>query len=1395
MTTLELLSTLRSRDIEIWADGDRLRYNAPKASLTPDLRKELVAHKSEILALLRQADTVSSATSCPLKPVSRTGDLPLSSAQLRLWFLHHLEPDSVAYSMPRRIRLKGLLRKSALEKAFIELARRHETLRTTFDAIDGNPMLRIATEPNIQFDTINLRHLPDEEREAEAQRLSAEDARKPFDLSRGPLLRIQLVQLEDEVHVLHFNMHHIISDHWSFGVMAREIAELYTAFIKGKPANLPDLPVQYADYAIWQRQWLQGEALAAQLNYWKAKLGDELPVLELPTDRPRPAVRSRRGAIESLALSKELTDALQAMSRRAGVTLFMTLLTAFKTLLYRHTGQEDILVGTPIANRNRVEIEGLIGFFMNTIVMRTDLTGQPTFRELLGRVKEMALSAYAHQDMPFEKLVEELAPERDLSRTPLFQVFFNHLVNTGEQFGDLPGIETEVVGGLERESKFDMTLFVFEGNDGIELHLIYNTDLFDDWRMAGLLKQYRMLLASIVSDVDQRISALSILTEPERHQILLDWNDTQQGYASEKTFVHLFEEQVERSPDAVAVAYEDQNLTYDELNKRANQIAHHLYSLGVGPEMVVGICVERSFEMVFGLLGILKAGGSYLPLDPEYPQERLQYMVQDAGADLILTSRRLTDFVKALGDLSLVTLDDNIYPEGFDDTDKVPTNVVHPGNLAYVIYTSGSTGLPKGTLIEHKSLVNYLCWINTNLMVDGGVRLPLITKLTFDASLKQLFAPLLRGDAVLIFPDDVVAQPVRLLKALAKHHQVGLNCTPSLWKVIIDEISNNPDRRPMDNLSHLFIGGERLSADLVNRSLATLPHLHIWNLYGPSEVTANASAARIVSQVDVTIGRPIANTQIYILDPYLQLTPIGVPGELHVGGEALARGYLNRPDLIAERFIPNPFSDQPGERLYKTGDLVRYLPDGNIEFLGRLDNQVKIRGFRIELGEVEATLCLHPSVSEAVVVAREERPGDKRLVAYLVTAEAESAPFTGVLRAYLQRKLPDYMIPSVFVPIDAIPMTANGKVDLRALPAPDLERSRLVTIAEALVAPRDALELQLTKLWEKVLGVKNIGIQDNFFDLGGHSLLAVRLFAQIRKIFAKDLPLTTLFQAPTIQQLASIIRQEGLSSPWSSLVAIQPGGARPPFFCIHGCNGRVLHFYDLAGHLGPDQPFYGLTAQGREDDQDLHGQFEEMAAHYIKEIRTVQFEGPYFLGASGAGCFIALEMAHQLEAQGQDVALMVYLVPSPVQPNLSPIKFSIARSMWQFYNRIFIFMQTRPFMPTIRFTFANRILYRWKILHRFVPIEIHRRRRFLKKFSEALSSYTPEAYHGRITCILQDKFARNPKKGLGEWPSLSVGGLDVRFIPGNILSMWREPHVKTLAAQLRSCLDEAQTKN
>ena len=1137
--------------------------------------------------------------------------------------------------------------------------------------------------------------------------------------------------------------------------------------------------------------------IEALLNYWKDKLGGELPVLKLPTDRPRPAVQTHRVAIESLALSKALSEALQAMSRREGVTLFMTLLAAFKTLLYRHTGQEDIVVGTPIAGRNRTELEGQIGYYMNTIVMRTDLSGQLTFRELLGRVRETVIGAYAHQDMPFEKVVEELAPERDLSRTPLFQVFFNHIVSMGEKAAELPGLESEAVGGFDHASKFDMTLYVLEHGGCIALHLVYNIDLFDASTITWMLAHFESLCEGIVDDPGQCISALPLLTAATRQQLSTKGNTIQltKSYTNikaaeiDQSLPSRFVQQVKSYPDNIAVKTRKYEWTYQELNLEANRIAKRVLTECGDKEERIALLFGHDAPMVASLFGALKAGKTYVPLDPSYPVERLAYILEDSNACAVLTDSLNVELAEGLAreKLQIINID---APQSTPPLENVDVSVT-PEALAYILYTSGSTGRPKGVMQNHRNVMHFIRVYTNNLHISEDDRLTLISSYSFDGAIMDIFGALLNGAT--LYPINIKEETAEgILQWLIDQEMTLYHSTPTVYRYLLGYL--DPPRK-LSLMRLVVLGGEevfRRDVELYQQHFE--PDCLFINGLGPSESTVtlqyliNGDSA--IRRTAVPVGYPVDETEILLLTETGEAAE--VYGEIAIRSPYIALGYWQQPELSDKVFLPDP--EGGSRRIYRSGDLGRLLPDGSIEFAGRKDAQVKIRGIRIEVGEVEVVLGQHPAVSEVVVVPGEPAHGDRQLVAYLVIS-AQPSPSIAEIRGFLQQKLPDYMIPSVFMFLDALPRTPNGKVDHRALPEPDLERSRLETEADPFVAPRDALDLQLAKIWEKVLGVQNIRMEDNFFDLGGHSLLAVNLFARIRKIFGRDLPMTALFQAPTIRRLASIIRQEGVSSPWSSLVPIQPDGARPPFFCIHGCNGRVLHFYDLARHLGSDQPFYGLTAKGREDDQDLHPLIEEMAAHYIKEIRTVQFDGPYFIGASGAGCFIALEMAHQLESQGENVALIVYLTPAVAQSNSASSTFPIVRSLWKFYRRILIFMQTRPFIPTIRFTFANRILYRWKILHRFVPIEIHRRRRFLKIFSEALSNYTPEAYHGRIACILRDEFARNPKKGLGEWSNLSFGGLDVRFIPGNILSMWREPHVKILAAQLRSCLDEAQTKN
>jgi len=1084
------------------------------AALSPEKRE----------LLLQQLNKNRDASQTRIKPQSRESNaFPLSFAQQRLWFLNQFEPDSASYNLPRAVRLTGSLNLAALEQSFNEIIRRHEVLRTTFAYADGQPLQLISPALTLTLPVINLSAWSEAEREAEVRRLSLEESQQPFNLAQGPLLRITLLRLSEEEHVVLLTMHHIVSDAWSTGVLIRELAALYDAFSQGNPSPLPQLPIQYADFAYWQRQWLQGEILASQLAYWKQQLGDRLPlpILQLPTDHSRSAIQTFRGATQSFELSPTLSQALKVLSQREGVTLFMTLLAAFKTLLYRYSGQEDILVGSPIANRNRAEIEGLIGFFVNTLVLRTVLSGNLSFKTLLGRVREVALGAYTHQDLPFEKLVEELQPERDLSHTALFQVMFI-LQNAPMASLDLPGLTLRPLDIGSGTAKFDLTLYMMDTEQGLLGALEYNTDLFDACTITRMLGHFSTLLEGIVANPEERLSDLPILTEYERHQLLVGFNQHQiQNCNCIKQCIHqLFETQVEQTPDAVAVIFEDQQLTYQELNRRANQLAHYLQKLGVEPEVLVGICVERSLDMVVGLLGILKAGGAYVPLDPAYPKERLAFILQDAQVSVLLT-QQLLDFGLELP--TVVYLDTEWESIAQHSADN-PIRGAAADNLAYVIYTSGSTGKPKGVQISHGAVINFLKSMCLTLELTDQDILLAVTTITFDIAALELYLPLIVGARVVVASREVATDGVQLLAQLMKSGATTMQATPATWRMLV-----KAGWHPSHQSLKILCGGEALPQNLAEQLLQRSASL--WNLYGPTETTI-WSAAYLVRPEDsgVLIGQAIANTQIYVLDECIQPVPIGVAGEMYISGAGLARGYLNRPELSAERFIPNPLSTNSGVRLYKTGDLARYLPNGQLEYLGRIDHQVKIRGFRIELGEIEAVLGQHPKVRETVVLAREDVPGDKRLVAYIVSNQ-EQTPSVSDLRSWLQEKLPEYMVPAAFVFLQALPLTSNGKVDRRALPAPNTARPDLES---NFVAPRTVEQKVLADIWAKVLGIEKVGIYNNFFALGGDSIrsIQVRAYAQEQGL---RFSLQQLFQHQTIHAL---VRE--ISSAEASTSLTQP---------------------------------------------------------------------------------------------------------------------------------------------------------------------------------------------------------------------------------------------------------------
>jgi len=1051
----------------------------------------------------------------PIKPLPRATPPPLSITQQRLWFIDQLEPGSPVYNIPSSVHLAGALNIEALKAALDEVARRHETLRTIFPMIEGRAVQMINSPRRLQLPIVDLTEIEGRARRAEMRGLVSQEAWMPFDLGRGPLLRACLLKLGAEEYVALFTIHHIVSDAWSMGVLIKEVSALYEAYAEGSPSHLPELSIQYADYAHWQREWLQGAPLEEQAQYWKRHLGGNPPLLELPTDRPRPAVQSFQGASQTFALDKSVSEKLKELSQRQGVTLFMTLLAGFQVLLSRYSGQEEIVVGTPIAGRNRIETEGLIGFFINTLILRTDLSGDPTFAGLLQRVREVTLGAYAHQDLPFEKLVEELQPERDLSRQPLFQVMFV-LRNVPQNALRMRDLKLDMEEPESKVAKFDLTLSIVETKQGLTGAIVYKTDLFDEERIRRMSGHLGTLLEDVARNPNRRISELEILTETERRQLLREWNDTRSDFGKNRLIHEVFHEQAKRQPEALAAVFDRERLTYRDLNRRANQLANFLQGQGVGPEVVVGICVERSLEMLVGLLGILKAGGAYAPLDPGYPKQRLAFILEDTQIKTLVTQESLLE--KLPGRHAKVVCLDRDWEVIERSSQQPPISTAGPDNLAYVIHTSGSTGRPKGIMVDHKSIANYLGWIGAEMLDDTVQSAPLVQSLAFDGSLKQIFPPLLRGSHIWLLPTDALSEPILLLEAMSKRKNLFFSCVPSLWKVIIDAVDSNQATLPDGCITSVFVGGEELNKNLVDRTYAALRRLQIWNFYGPSETTGTASVAKVNPGSRVTIGRPIAGKKIYLLDKYLNPVPIGVPGELYIGGEGLARGYFSRPDLTAEYFIPDPFGEEQGARLYRTRDLARYASTGDIEFLGRVDRQVKLRGYRIELGEIEAVLSQHPGVREAVVVAREDSLGDKRLVAYLVV-EADGRLTEAQLRGFLKQKLPEYMAPGSWIFLDALPLTPNGKVDHRALPVP--ERSPAHSEREY-VAPRNHIEEVIANIWAEALGVERVSVESNFFELGGHSLLATQIVARLREAFRTELLLRSLFESPTIAGMAEI---------------------------------------------------------------------------------------------------------------------------------------------------------------------------------------------------------------------------------------------------------------------------------
>jgi amino acid adenylation domain-containing protein len=1373
--------------------------------------------KQELLALLRAEGGMGLPQNRAITPRKEGNTLSLSFAQQRLWFFDQLQPNSPAYNMFHGLRLIGSLSLLACQRSMQEIVSRHEILRTLFVQENGIPHQVILPARQQLLPLIDLRAMPQAQREALARQLTYQEIHQPFNLIDGPLLRTTLLRLSDTEHWLLITCHHIVSDGWSSGILFNELSALYNAFLRGEPSPLPLLPIQYADYAIWQRQWLEGAELQRQISYWKQHLLGSPTVLELPTDRPRPPLQSYRGSTYTFVLPQILTHRLRMLSQQEGVTQFMTLLASFATLLYRYSGQNRLVIGSPIANRTHTEIEGVIGFFVNTLALHIQLPENPTFQRLLAHVREVTLNAYAHQDLPFEKLVEVLHPTRLLSHSPLVQVLFV-LQNMPREAPSLAQLQLDFVNMSESTTRFDLVLAITPQGENLKASLTYNSDLFEMSTIRQMGEHFQRILESVVANLARRLNDLALLSEAEIEQQLIAWqpaggNAMQQDYPEAVCLHQLFEAQVEHIPDEIAVTFEDQTLTYNELNLRANQLAHALQALGVKPDVMVGMCLERSLEMIIALLAVHKAGGAYVPLDPAYPQERLASMVDDSQVSILLTQTSLVEHLPSK-EVVLMCLDTYWQTERSKPTEN-PCSGVQPDNSICMIYTSGSTGKPKGVMNTHRGVSNYVQWMQKECHLSIKDRVLQKAPFSFDASIWEFFWPLIAGAHLIIARPDGHRDASYLVSLIEEQQVTTLHFVPSMLHVFLLESDLETRCR---SLKRVFCGGEALMFDMQERFFKRFAHTSLYNRYGPTEAAiavAYWECRRGSFETTIPIGRPIANIQLYILDKAMQPVPIGVPGELYIGGVGVARGYFNRPELTAEKFICDPFSGRKGARLFRTGDLSRYLPDGTIEFLGRNDTQVKLRGFRLELGEVEAVLISSPAIQQAVCIVRKDHANDQRLFAYIVTdQDHKHEHLEKILRQYLHEHLPAYMIPQHFVFLDALPLTPNGKLDRQALPTPEWTHS----VREKYVAPQTTLEAQIATIWQDLLRIDKVGIYDNFFELGGHSLLAAHATNKLQKICPVNVSLVQFFSASTLAELAQMIEQASqtigkgkkasptiepsplfpLQETTGSLVAIQPSGSKSPFFCVHEASGNVLSFYHVASYLPKDQPFYGFQSRGIDGKHEPFTKIEDMASYYLELLSTVQPEGPYFLGGWSMGATVALDMAQRLQKQGQQVALLVSfdgwgarfeheaLENSPALDDAS-----LTADFAQDYD-----------LPVLQDKFLS--LAQEEQVHYLMQqakkvgllstgAEVSQIRRLLHVYKSnvrAAKSYRiREVYQGNFVLLRasepHSKGLKDPTKG---WSRILPQEVKIQDIPGNHHTIFRAPHVQLLAERLHAII-------
>jgi len=1389
------LSHLESLDIKVSTEGHRLKIDAPKGRLSDEMRALLKARKPELLEFFKNNTFIEQKSDgyLPIKPTSRTDKLYASFAQQRLWFLDQLaENKSATYNLPLFLRASGDLHTSSLVQAINEIIRRHEVLRTVFQAPemdDKEPYQHILPALVLNVPMIDLSQLDTQQREQQIQSIAHKESEHLFDLSKGPLVRLSIIKTKAKNSVLLFHFHHTVFDGLSIAIFLREIKLLYSSFLQGEPSPLAPLKIQYADYSQWQRKTLSGKALEKHLEYWKTHLEGAPPFIELPKDHPRSVDHPPKGARISFEIDQELTENLRSLSKQNNATLFMTLYAAFAVFLARHTGEDDLVIGMPVANRNHQQLEPLIGYFANTLALRFHVTQELTFADFLQQAKATVLAALQHQNIPFEKLIDELKIEKTLTHNPLFQVMFTFQEAYLEDF-TLPGLTLSPLLFDQTNAKFDLSLMVREHKNKLVCIFEYSAKLFDAPTIKRMVTRFQNLIQGIVDQPLEKISHLPLLTESEEHWLLVDFNQSSRVLPKNKYVHQLFEAQVKSRPDQLAIVFNNEKMTYQELNTKANQLAHYLIALGVKAETRVAICVERSFDILIGILGILKAGGAYIPLDPNYPEQRLQFMLQDSDCAVLISQNHLLDKFPPKHLKQIICLDsDSNKIATFVNTN--PTGRHKPQDLAYVIYTSGSTGKPKGVMITHHNLSSsYYAYCAAYPLSEIVSHLQM-ANYAFAVFTGDWVKALCSGNKLVLCPSELLSAPDQLYPLMVREQIEYAEFVPAVIRQLTEYLQQSHQR--LDFMKCCIIASDtcymkefREFKALCSRSTQVV------SSYGATEVTSDSTyidniTTPLPDDAVVPVGKPLANTKIYILDIHHNVVPIGVSGEIYIAGAGVARGYLNRPELTAQRFLTIDLSGE-SHYVYKTGDAARSLADGNLEFLGRLDNQVKLRGIRIELGEIEAVLLRHQSVKEAIVVLHEK--GDNAYLAAYVTLEESLENVAYTLRAWLETRIPSYMLPAFFVPLETLPLTPNGKVNRKALPEPEIRHTQ-----SRFVAPRDSLELRLVLLWEKILDISPVSITDNFFEIGGDSLLSIRLISTIHTEFGVRIPLHMIFQNATVEQLASILRQDGVTSDWSPLVCLQSHGSKAPLFCVHAAGGIVFRYIQTAALLGTERPFYGIQARGIEPGDEVYGSIEEMAKNYVKAIRTIQSKGPYLLSGWSFGGTVAFEMARLLEQAGETVPYLLMIdAPSPfvdtyekdeVEFLLERLRSAAGLALDDVYQQdsrearmLYLFQEQK---------LAGLFAADMDINDAELRLKIH------MHHNKIMCQYRPAgSFNGKIIFFKPTEkipFDTEMKDPIPAWQPFANGGIEVHETPGNHFNMFSPVNSPVLAKKMKACIE------